>query len=59
MIKELESFNIEDKFVKIEWNGRDDDNNKIGNGTYLYKLIVESSSGEYKENILGKIAVIR
>ena len=59
VVKELESFNIEDKFVKIEWNGRDDDNDKLGNGTYLYKLIVETVSGQYKENILGKMAVIR
>jgi peptidase C25-like protein/flagellar hook capping protein FlgD len=59
VIKEIETFNIEDKFVKIEWNGKDDDNNKIGNGTYLYKLIVETVDGVYKENILGKMAVIR
>jgi hypothetical protein len=59
VIKEIETFNVEDKFVKIEWDGRDDDNNKIGNGTYLYKLIVETVDGEYKENILGKMAVIR
>jgi Peptidase family C25/Propeptide_C25/FlgD Ig-like domain len=59
VIKEIESINIEDKFVKIEWDGKDDDNNKIGNGTYLYKLIVETVDGVYKENILGKMAVIR
>jgi len=59
VIKEIEAFNIEEKFVKIEWNGKDEDNSKIGNGTYLYKLIVESVNGEYKENILGKMAVIR
>ena len=59
VIKEIESFNIEDKFVKIEWNGKDDDNNSIGNGTYLYKLIIQTVDGEYKENILGKMAVIR
>ena len=59
LIKEIESFNIEDKFVKIEWNGRDEDNNNIGNGTYLYRLIVETIDGEYKENILGKLAVIK
>ncbi|MCW8849601.1 MAG: type IX secretion system sortase PorU, partial [Melioribacteraceae bacterium] len=59
VIKEIESLSVEDKFVKIEWNGRDEDNNKIGNGTYLYKIIAESADGEYRENILGKMAVIR
>ncbi len=59
IIKEIDSPNIEDKFVKIEWNGKDEDNNKIGNGTYLYKLMVQTIDGKYKENILGKMAVIR
>ncbi len=58
-IKEINASNVEDKFVKLEWDGKDDDNNKIGNGTYLYKLIVESIDGKYNENILGKMAVIR
>ncbi|MCB0751867.1 MAG: T9SS type A sorting domain-containing protein, partial [Ignavibacteriae bacterium] len=59
VIKEINSTNIENKFVKLEWDGRDEDNNKIGNGTYLYKLIIETANGKYKENILGKMAVIR
>lgn len=59
IIKEIYSPNIEDKFVKIEWNGKDEDNNTIGNGTYLYKLMVQTIDGKYKENILGKMAVIR
>jgi hypothetical protein len=59
IIKQIESLNIEGKFVKIEWDGKDEDNTKIANGTYLYKLIVETIDGDYKENILGKIAVIR
>lgn len=59
VIKVIESNNIEEKFVKIEWNGKDEDNNTLGNGTYLYKIIAESSDGKYKENILGKMAVIR
>jgi len=59
VIKEIEKRNVEEKFVKIEWNGRDDDNNRLGNGTYLYKLIVETENGNFKDNILGKMAVIR
>ncbi|MBK7103915.1 MAG: type IX secretion system sortase PorU [Ignavibacteriae bacterium] len=59
VIKEINASNVEDKFVKLEWDGKDEDNNNIGNGTYLYKLIVQSVDGEYTENILGKMAVIR
>ncbi len=59
MIKEIEEKELLDKFIRINWDGRDEDGNQISNGTYLYKLIVESSDGSYRENILGKLAVIR
>ena len=59
MIKEIEQNNLLDKFVHIDWDGRDEDGNQISNGTYLYKIIVETSDGSYKENVLGKLAVIR
>ncbi len=59
MIKQIEESNITGKFVKIDWDGRDGDGNQIANGTYLYKLIVESVDGQLKENVLGKLAVIK
>lgn len=59
MIKQIEESNIMGKFVKIDWDGRDEDGNQIANGTYLYKLNVESVDGQYKDNVLGKLAVIK
>jgi len=59
LIKEIEEREVLDRFVRIDWDGRDEDGNSIANGTYLYKLIVESVDGKFKENILGKLAVIR
>ncbi len=59
MIKQIEEDYVTDKFVKIDWDGRDADGNSIANGTYLYKLVVDSSDGEYHQNVLGKLAVIR
>ncbi len=59
LIKEINSDNILDKFVKIDWDGRDEDGDILANGTYLYNLIVESADGEFKENVLGKLAVIK
>jgi len=59
LIKQIEQSNLLDKFVRIDWDGRDADENQIANGTYLYKLIVESADGQYKDNVLGKLAVIR
>ena len=59
LIKQLENTNIIDKFVRIDWDGRDEDGNAIANGTYLYKLIVETVDKEFAQDVLGKLSVIR
>ena len=30
-------------FNRIEWNGTDEDGDKIANGSYIYKVIIRSS----------------
>lgn len=59
LIRTIDSKNLGDNFVRIEWDGRDQDGNQIANGTYLYKLNVTSVDGVYNKNILGKLAVVR
>ncbi len=59
LIKEIEEYNISDRFVTIGWDGRDADGSTIANGTYLYKLIVKTIDGQYSSSVLGKLAVIR
>ncbi len=59
LINEIEHFNINDRFVVIDWDGRDADGDQLANGTYLYKLIVKSVDGEFNKSILGKLAVIK
>ncbi len=59
LIQELEENNLAEKFVKINWDGRDRDGNQIANGVYLYKLIVTTIDGQYKSSTLGKLAVMR
>jgi len=59
LIRELEEKNINQKFVKVNWDGRDGDGDQLGNGTYLYKLIVRTTDGSYTESLIGKMAVIK
>jgi hypothetical protein len=59
MIKVIEASTINDKFVKIPWDGRDEDGDILANGTYLYKIIVRSDNGDFSQSILGKMAVIK
>ena len=59
LIKEIEQKSISEKFVKIDWNGKDQDENMIANGTYLYKINVKTVDGQYTKNVTGKLAILR
>ncbi|MEI7811739.1 MAG: type IX secretion system sortase PorU [Ignavibacteria bacterium] len=58
-IKTIESSGVSDRFVKLDWDGRDQDGNMIANGTYLYKVIVKTTDDSYSHEVLGKLAVVR
>jgi hypothetical protein len=57
-IREIERYGITSKFVKVDWDGRDQNGDLIANGTYLYKVIVHSVDGKYNQSALGKLAKI-
>ena len=59
LIKEIEQFNVNDRFVVVDWDGRDADGDQLANGTYLYKVIIKSVDGEFNKSVLGKLAVIK
>ena len=59
LIKSLQENNVMEKFVTIDWDGRDDEGDPLANGTYLYKLIIKTTDGQYSKSVLGKLAVIR
>ena len=42
---------------KIHWDGRDDDGDKVGNGVYLYKVIMDVEGK--KTDVTQKLAVVR
>lgn len=58
LIKQINRKNIPDKFVVINWDGKDEDGETLGNGVYIYKLIVESADGLSMTNT-GKLAVLK
>jgi hypothetical protein len=51
--------NIPDKFVSIDWNGIDQDGDKISNGVYIYKLTVETTDGANSVVNTGKLAILK
>ncbi len=59
-IAEIEKTNIpNDRFVRVEWNGKDKDDNEIANGVYLYKIIVNAVDGSVTQNVIGKMSIIK
>ena len=48
-------------YANIPWNGRDRDNDRLGNGTYIYVLRVTAETPEGKQSIekIEKLVIIR
>lgn len=58
-IKTLETFNVTEKFVTVDWDGYDEDRNLPANGTYFYKLIVKSADGSISRSAISKLSIVR
>lgn len=59
LVHKIEKQNVLEKFVKIYWDGRDNEGDYLGNGVYLYKIIVNSLDNTKSSEALGKLAIIR
>lgn len=60
LIKTITVQGLFDTFVKVEWDGLDDDGNRLANGVYLYKVIVTSAiDGSQTAEAIGRMAVLR
>lgn len=59
LIKELNKTGITDKFVNIDWDGRDNDGDAIANGTYIYKLTIKSEDGTISQSNVNKLAKLQ
>ena len=58
LIKEIDQPATNDKFVYIPWNGKDADGETLGNGIYIYKVVVTTDAGTAITNV-GKLAVLK
>jgi flagellar hook assembly protein FlgD len=58
LIKEINSgFKQDGSFVKVLWDGRDNDGDPLANGVYFYKVIMKK--GEKTVNTTQKLAIIK
>jgi hypothetical protein len=58
LIKEINNQGINDKFVAINWSGKDEDGETLGNGIYIYSLTVEAGNGQTLTTT-SKLAVLK
>ncbi len=59
LIQSLKKENVSEHFVRIPWDGRDKDGDRLANGVYLYKLIARTQDGRFSKEVLGKVSIIR
>jgi hypothetical protein len=49
---------VEETFVRIPWDGRDDEGDRPANGVYFFKIQCRAAGGRSVETI-GRIALLR
>ncbi len=59
LLESIKRSGITDNFVRIDWNGRDRDGDRLANGIYLYKVIVKTQDGRFASESIGKLSVLK
>lgn len=59
LLESIKKSSITDNFIRIDWNGRDRDGDKLANGIYLYKVIVKTQDGRFTSESIGKLSVLK
>jgi hypothetical protein len=59
IVRVLSSSGVMDTFVRIGWDGRDEDGDILANGVYLYRVVAHTVDGEKSTQAIGKLSVLR
>ena len=59
LVLEMVTPSVIDRFVRIPWDGRDQNGDQVANGVYFYKIITRTPSGSQSEEALGKLTMLR
>jgi len=59
LVKVLRAPSVADSFVRISWDGRDEDGDVLANGVYLYRLVAHTVDGVKSTESLGKLSVLK
>jgi hypothetical protein len=59
LVKVLRAPSVYDSFVRIPWDGRDEDGDLLANGVYLYRVVAHTVDGGKSAESLGKLSVLK
>jgi len=59
LVLEMVIPSVIDRFVRIPWDGRDQNGDQVANGVYFYKIITRTPSGSQSEEAFGKLTMLR
>lgn len=59
MIQDLSTTSAGEMMVRVPWDGRDRDGDRVANGVYLYKVLVRTLDGRFASEALGKLTIVR
>lgn len=55
----IRKYGVQQNYVRIEWDGRDREGEKLANGIYLYKVIVKTQDGRFSSEAIQKLSIMR
>jgi hypothetical protein len=59
LIRTIEWMTNGEPTVRIPWDGRDQEGDRVANGVYLYKLIARTVDGRFTSETVEKVSVLR
>ncbi len=59
LIQSIDAASPGEPFLKIDWDGRDRDGDRLANGVYLYKVVAKTADGRFTSEALGRMAVLK
>jgi len=59
LVQDIKQTGLVQHLVSVPWDGLDRDGNALGNGVYIYRVIVRTSDGLQQTEDVGRMAVLR
>ncbi len=59
LVRTLSAPGITQHFVTVPWDGKDEDGDPLGNGTYLYRVVVRTEDGSASRDQIEKVVILR